>query len=92
MTKTRPTWQSVVPALLLALALPPFLLWLRISLAFGTTFVSLYPLLMGALFSALAGGFLAARKPRVVPLCAAPNHIGGAVEAGHRIVEIYCGF
>ena len=71
MTKTRPTWQSVVPALLLALALPPFLLWLRISLAFGTTFVSLYPLLMGALFSTLAGGFLAVRKPRVVPLCAA---------------------
>ena len=63
-TKTRPNWQSVV------LALPPFLLWLRISLAFGTTMVSLYPLLLGAVLSALIGGFLTVRKPRVLPLCA----------------------
>ena len=70
MTKTRPNWQSVVLALLLALALPPFLLWLRISLAFGTTMVSLYPLLLGAVLSALIGGFLTVRKPRVLPLCA----------------------
>ena len=71
MTNTRPNWQRVVLALLLALALPPFLLWLRISLAFGSTFISLRPLLLGALLFALIGGFLAARKPRVLPLCAA---------------------
>ena len=56
MAKIRPTWQSVVLALLLVLALPPCLLWLRISLAFS--------------FTALAGGVMASRKPRALPLCA----------------------
>ena len=70
MAKIRPNWQSVVLALLLVLALPPCLLWLRISLAFSFTFISLRPLLLGALFSALAGGVMAARKPRALPLCA----------------------
>ena len=70
MAKIRPNWQSVVLALLLVLALPPCLLWLRISLAFSFTFISLRPLLLGALFSALAGGVMASRKPRALPLCA----------------------
>lgn len=69
MEKTRPNWQSAVLALLLALALPPFLVWLRINLYPGNTMIETSPVILAALVPALIVGVIAARKTRLMPLC-----------------------
>lgn len=68
MEKSRPNWQSAVLALLLALVLPPFLVWLRISLYPGSTMIVMSPVILTALAVPLIAGVLAARKTRRMPL------------------------